>query len=416
MEQKIKDAPGLKWRRRATITTPYWVAGEADVAAGYQPKTVNLSHLVDTPEILAAQCRALQAELELWRAGHRRDPLAWDGTVRALLSIYQMHPESPYQKLRPSSLQSYNHYLKALEGHIGRRRVSDISGLDIKKWHRVWSSEGRHLAAAAMARAVLEAALSFGKIARLEGCSELLDIVREARRKLPRPRSRTQAMTAPQVIAARKAAHAAGNPSRALAYALVFETALRLWDVIGQWYPLDWPGMSMVIDPDRRRKWFGLQWEDIGPDLLVRYTPSKTSDRSGATIVYPLAKAPMVLEELRHWPPERRRGPVIVWEETGLPYINRSFSKMWRRDARAAGIPPGVWARDLRASAVTEGRAAGAARDDAQKVAGHSSERSTTIYDRAVLEAAERFAEARIAGRKQGGNATGNVRERGARN
>jgi len=80
-----------------------------------------------------------------------------------------------------------------------------------------------------VARAVLEAALSFGKIARLDECSELLDIVREARRSLPRPRSRTQTMTAAQVIAARKAAHAAGFPSRALAYALVFESVLRLW-------------------------------------------------------------------------------------------------------------------------------------------------------------------------------------------
>ena len=180
--------------------------------------------------------------------------------------------------------------------------------------------------------------------------------------------------------------------------------------MIGQWYPLDWPGMSDVIDPDRKRKWFGLQWEDIGPDLVIRYTPSKTSDRTGASISYPLAKAPMVLEELQHWPAEQRRGPMIVWEQSGLPYINKSFSRMWNHDAKAAGIAAGLWARDLRASAVTEGRAAGAARDDARQVAGHSSERTTQVYDRAVLEAAERFAEARVAGRKQSGNAGGNGR------
>ncbi|GLS29917.1 hypothetical protein SAMN04488498_110184 [Mesorhizobium albiziae] len=407
--EEIK-APGLKWIKRAKGATPFWVAGEADVKAGYHPKTVNLAHLADAPEILKAQCDALQAEMLLWRAGHRRDPLAFDGTVRAVLSIYQTHPDSPYHVLKPGSLRPYNHYLGAIEGHIGKRRLSEISGLDIKKWHRVWSNEGEHLAAAAMARAVLEAALSFGKIARLEGCAALLDIVRETRRKLPNPRARTQSMTADQVVAAREAAHAAGRPSRALAYAFVFETALRLWDVIGQWHPIDAPGISDVIDPARRQKWFGLQWDNIGDDMVVRYTPSKTADRTGASIIYPLSKAPMVLEELRRWPIEARRGPVIVSEECGRPYINRSFGKMWKADAKAAGIPGDVWARDLRASAVTEGRAAGAARDDARQVAGHSNVRTTAIYDRAGIEAAERFADARIRGRKQSGNDGGNGR------
>lgn len=56
-----------------------------------------------------------------------------------------------------------------------------------------------------------------------------------------------------------------------------------------------------------------------------------------------------------------------------------------------------------------EGRALNASTDDAQKVAGHTNKRTTaTIYDRAVLEAADRFAEARMKGRKQSGNAGGN--------
>lgn len=396
-------APGLKWIKRRAGRAPYWVADEAAVAAGYLPKSVNLAHLRDQPEIMVAQCNALQAEMLLWRTGHRRDPLAFDGTVLAVLSIYQRHEDSPFHTLKPSTLKPYRHYLGAVEGHIGKRRIASISGLDIKRWHRIWSSEGRHPAAASMALAVFEAALSFGKIARLDGCAALLDIIRETRRKLPKPRPRTASLTADQVVAVRAAAHAAGRPSRALAYAMVYESVLRLWDVIGQWHPLDAEGLSQTIDPERGQKWFGLRWEDIDADQLVRYVPSKTAERTGAAVIYPLAKAPMVQEELRHWPEEKRRGPMIVSEDTGLPYLSRSFAKMWKADAKAAGLPAGVWARDLRASGVTEGRAGGATRDDARQVAGHTSERTTEIYDRAVLQAAERFADARLKGRKTNG-------------
>lgn len=40
----------------------------------------------------------------------------------------------------------------------------------------------------------------------------------------------------------------------ALAYAMAFETTLRLWDVVGQWVPIDSLGVSDVIDPDREEK------------------------------------------------------------------------------------------------------------------------------------------------------------------
>ena len=80
----------------------------------------------------------------------------------------------------------------------------------------------------------------------------------------------------------------------------------------------------------------------------------------------------------------------------------------WNKDRKAAGIPQDVWARDLRASGVTEGRAHGAATDDAAKVAGHSKKDTTAqVYDRAALEAQRRFAGVRVAGREQAKNTPG---------
>lgn len=411
MDGKIK-APGLKWRKLASGGyTPIWIADENDVRNGYRPKTLNLSDIADLPAVLVARCNAAQADMLLWRAGYRHDPLKFDGTVKSLLSIYQRHPESPFHDLKPGTLRPYRHYLAKLEEHIGPRRIDEISGVDIKRWHKAWSQDGLYLSAAATARAVFEAALSFGILMRLPGAHDLSIIAKEARKKLPQPQPRTATATADQVIAARVAAHNKGRPSSALAYALVFETTLRLWDVIGQWWPIEREGMSDIIDQSAGMKWFGLRWEDVGEDLVLRFTPSKTKDTTGKEIAYPLAKAPMVVEELAHWPAESRKGPIIVSEESGLPYHARIFGQRWTVDRKAAGLPSSLWARDLRASGITEGRASNASTDDAAKVAGHASTRTTSkVYDRAVLEAAGRFADARLKGRERSGNGSGNTR------
>ncbi|KQZ20310.1 hypothetical protein ASD50_21705 [Mesorhizobium sp. Root552] len=404
-------APGLKWRKLASGPSPIWVADEADVKNGYQPKTVNLKHLADQPEMLAAKCASLQADMLLWRTGYRRDLLKFDGTIRSLLDVYELHERSPYRKLKHSSRRPYNHYIRRVRGHIGSVRLNDVTGVDILNWHDLWSEGGKHLAAAAMARAVLDAAISFGIMLRFAGCVELSTILRETRRKLPAPRSRETSMSAQEVISLRKSAHARGEPIMALAYALAFETVLRLWDVVGQWVPLDMPGVSVVIDAKREEKWFGLSWDSIGPDLMLEYTPSKTAETTHKTILYPLTKAPMVLEELAHWPVEKRSGPVIASPDTGLPYLEQNWRKRFNKDRKAAGIATNVWARDLRASGISEGRASNVSLDDAAKVAGHAGTRTTKkVYDRAVLEAADRFAEARLQGRERTGNGSGNAR------
>jgi hypothetical protein len=403
-------AVGLKWRKLASGLSPVWVADELDVKNGYQPKTVNLKHLADTPDILVAKCQALQADMLLWRAGYRRDTLKFDGTVRSLLDVYEVHASSPFQTLKPGSLRPYRHYLKNLRGHIGALRLGDITGVDIMKWHGIWSENGKHLAAAAMARAVFEAALSFGIMLRFDGCVELSTIFRETRKKLPAPKARTAVLTADQVVKARVAAHADKRPSSALAYALAFETTLRLWDVVGQWVPMDYPAISDVVDADRNEKWLGVRWEDIDDQLRLSYTPTKTATRTGATINYPLRMAPMVLEELAHVPAEMRRGPIIVSEVTGLPHREQPFRDRWHKDRKAADIPSRIWARDLRASGISEGRASEVSIDDAQKVAGHTRRETTNIYDRAVVEATDRFAAARLAGRERSGNNGGNAR------
>ncbi|TIN83065.1 hypothetical protein [Mesorhizobium sp.] len=410
------EAPGLVWIKRHTGYTPYWRPPSWYLPKGKakedKPPHINLSPLADKPGELVARCVSLMADANAWRAGLRSHVASFDGTFGQILKKYMKDPESTFFALRPSSRHPYEFYADRLIQEIGDRRMDAITGIDLKRWHERWSQGGEKLAASKMMRAVLDAAISFTIMSakpgspELRAASELREVLKTASRKIPNPRRRESTVTAEQVIALRAAAHADKRPSCALVYAMVFETTLRLWDVIGQWWPMDAPLISDVVmkphtSMKEAKKWFGVRWEDVGPNLVLRYVPSKTSAKTGLAVTFPLSKAPMVMEELAHWP-EPRSGPMVVCEGTGMPYSSNYFGEKWRLDREKAGIASNVWARDLRASGITEGRASGASTDDAAKVAGHASTKTTSaVYDRATLEAAERFADARAAKRKQ---------------
>lgn len=407
---------GLTWINRKNGRTPYWRAPAWYLPHGADkpPENVNLSPLADKPDELLKRCQGYESEALAWRAGLRSHVGSFDGTFGQIIQKYLHDEESTFRALRPGSRHPYEFYANKLAFELGELRVDEVTGIDLKRWHERWSEGGEKLAASKMMRAVLDAAISFTIMSakpgspELRAASELREVLKTASRKIPNPKRRESTVTAEQVIALRVAAHADGRPSCALVYAMVFETTLRLWDVIGQWWPMDAPLISDVVmtphtSMKESKKWFGIRWEDVGPGLVLRYVPSKTSAKTGLAVTYPLTRAPMVMEELAHWP-EPRTGPMIVCEGTGMPYSSNYFGEKWRLDRKAAGIADNVWARDLRASGITEGRASGASTDDAAKVAGHASTKTTSaVYDRATLEAAERFADARAAKRKEGG-------------
>lgn len=405
--QSNGGAPGLVWRKKADGHTPYWRAPAWYVdEAGKWRGHVNLSPLVAMPDVLVARCRSYQSEALAWKAGVRGHVGKFDGTFGGIIKKYLTDEDSTFFALRHGSRHPYEFYAKKIEYELGELRVDEVTGVDLKRWHERWSDGGKKLAASKMMRAVLDAAISYSIMSakagspELRASSELREILKTANRKIPNPKRREYTVTANDVVALRAAAHTDGRPSSALAYALVFETTLRLWDVIGQWLPMDSPGISDVVmtphtSMKEPKKWFGLRWEDIGADMVMRYTPSKTSAKTGLGVTFPISMAPMVMEELVHWP-EPRNGPAIVCEGTGQPYSGNYFGEFWRKDRKAVGLPAHIWARDLRASGISEGRAAAVATDDVAKVAGHSSTKTTSqIYDRAALEAAERFADAR---------------------
>jgi integrase len=401
------QAPGLKYRKRKRgCDTPYWIADEAAIKAGYPVKCVNLARYRDNPDMLRSRCVRLQAEMLLWVNGQRNSLPAFDGTFGSLIELYTSDPESSYHKLKPSSRHPYGVYAGKLKGHIGERRIDACDGRDVRKWFKVWAgvedlrSPNAKIPAARMGLTVLKSAVSFGVMCRLAGCAAFSAILREM--EFPTNRRRPFAPTVSQVEAVIAAAHAAGAPGRALAYAIQFETTLRQWDVTGQWVPLAEQGPSAVIDGDR--KWLGPTWSQVDEHLVLRLTHAKTAEMSGARSAYDLKLCPLVMRELAKMPPERRTGPLVIDERTGLPYRYDRFKDAWHADFKAAGIPAKVWNRDLRAGGVTEGGKAGASLEDRSKVAGHTDQRTTAdVYDRDVLEAHRRVAKARTAWRNDGG-------------
>jgi hypothetical protein len=393
MENEKTATPGLKYRPRADgRKIPVWCARADAIAAGFPLKTVNLSET--PPELLPARCQRLWAEM-LDHLGQRKRP-GFDGTIGSLIDVYTTAPESQFQKLKASSLHPYKIYAAKIKAMAGTRRVDALTGLDVMRWHEIWRQPHKPgdkplLGAATMALNVLKAALAFGQICGFDGCAALLSTTKLL--TLPRPQSRDEAPEAQDIERAREAAHALGKSRAALCYALQFDTTARQWDLIGQWFPLDDPRPSAILGYGK--KWIGPAWESIAGGVLT-IMPSKTALTTRARISVDLGLCPMVQEELARVPMADRRGPLIVNEGTGLPYLPNEFAVIWRKVRKAAELSPTLWNRDIRAGGITEGGIAGASADDRAKLAGHSSSKTTrAVYDRDVIVAANRVAEAR---------------------
>jgi hypothetical protein len=399
MEEPRPQAPGLIWRNGIT---PVWRASFAAKRAGYPVKWVNLACFANDPTLLIARCQRLQAEMLAFMSGRgERDRTPFDGTIGSLIEIYLTDRDSPYRRLKPSSVHPYDVYAARLKATVGSRRLDRCDGRDVRRWFEAWSAPaepgGRPtIAAAAFAMTVLKVALSFGIQCRLPGCADFKAILSEMRFASPAPRR--HAPTAADVKRAMAAAHKCGQPSAALAYALQFEATLRQWDVIGEWLPLSDPRPSALIVGNR--KWIGPTWSHIDAEMILTVTPTKTEKRSNARVVIDLKLCPMVMGEIAAIPAESRSGPLVRDTAKGLPFKHHAWQRLWRRVTAATGLSSELWNRDLRAGGITEAEDSGTRVEDRAKVAGHSNPKTTAeVYDRGVLEAHRRVARSRLAHR-----------------
>lgn len=403
-------APGLEWRPRKGGRVPVWVAPAEARKQGYSPPTVRLSAEPYAAEptstemlALASTCRRLSAEAKEWLSGLHNPPKAkYDGSLRSLINLYQVHDVGPFQGITAETRRSYVYNLGVLSKRIGARRVDRITGEDLLRWHRDFTKPrvpgGKPRVRFAHAlMTMLRIVLKFGKVLNISDAKALRSVMEDM--EFATAPQRDAFITPEQVVAVREAAHKRGLPSVALATAIMFEAVLRQKDVIGEWV-LDDSAEQTGAPVDRGRVWrTGLLWgEHVDPRTLVLDKPTSKS-RGRRRAEHDLATMPMVVEELVHVPAMRRIGPMIVCETTGRPWRARHFREIWRECARAAGVPDAVWCMDARAGGITEGSGSGADLAHVSKTATHTNLATTSRYNRDALSKSRAVAQLRVISR-----------------
>lgn len=333
-----------------------------------------------------------------------------DLTITGLIEAYKTDPISPYHKLRHRTRVNVDGVLRRIKTReiiagclrLGDVRLCDLKAVSFLKLHVLWSSDGKHLPMAHSMMASVRTVVNFGLLY-LENreCERISAVLH--RMKIPMGAARDHFLTAEQADAIRAQAHEEGCPSIALAQAIQFEGTFRQKDLVGEFVPMSEPGVSEITRVWKTKKitkiekWLrGLRWNEIDENLILRHITSKKLK----PVEVDLKFAPMVLEELQAMfcelgePLTRARlpasGPVIVDEETGIPYLTHAFRRRWRELARAVGIPDDVQNRDTRAGAITEAISFGVSIDDAGKAAAHSTTQMTARYSRGQAAATVR--------------------------
>lgn len=329
----------------------------------------------------------------LWNA---RTPLApkFDGTVGSLIDCYFTDPASPFVKrtIEYATRQNYKSLCKPLRAELGDRYLKDISGRDLQDWADIRINKGQIPMAHALI-GMLSTLCSFGgSMLDSEACRRLSAI--RSKMRFPMGKARTERLTAEQALSIIRYSLRHGRLSVAIAQALQFEGILRQKDAIGAWIPEDEREASAIIVEGF--KWVrGIPWNEIDDDLTVHHQTSKKKKMSNIS----LRDAPMVMEVLRHIAgigadEELTRdmlpssGPMVVNEDTGMPYQSYDFRRVWRQTANDLGIPKNVKSMDSRAGGISEAIDAGVDPDFVRQSANHAQFSTTAKYIRNQQHAA----------------------------
>jgi hypothetical protein len=410
----FENAPGLivrkygkdQWEAR-------WQARTDLIERGFTPKSVSV--WIGTQPTAAEQaavserCQGLQSEMRVW--GRGGTPVGgFDGTISGLVSSYLSDEDSPFHKQRHITKKNTRYVLRAIEetkitddAGVGRLlgdvHLGELNGRMVLRLHKQWTARGTTMAHGLVVR--LRAILNFGT-AILEDpeCQRLSGAL--GKMKFSQGGKRHNIITADQAIALRRMAHACHYHSIALAQAFQFELMLRQKDVIGEWVPISEPVMSDLVLTERGTKWArGLRWNELAVDgdtIILRHVTSKKNKE----LVVDLKGAPMVIEELSALKqPLPKSGPIIVSEETALPYDDATYRRTWRKLARLAKIPDDVFNMDSRAGGISEATNAGADLEHVRHAATHSDIATTQGYSRDSVEKVKEVQRLRVASRNK---------------
>jgi hypothetical protein len=412
---KIEDAPGHIWRKHTRGWECRWQCRTDMVEKGFTPKSQQLfvGEAPNETEIAHIQdnCRRLQDEMLEFSRGGLPAVSTFEGSLRSLIDCYQTDPDSRYHKLRYKVRRNTDYKLRRLAEAHGHEDLGDISGRTILAWYNEWTGGGVKLSTGKAYVGQLRTLFSFGRsLLEIEDCVRLGVIMHDFRAESGRRGQK--GLTSDYADAIRyKARIGFSWPSISLAQAFQFECTFRQKDVIGEWVPLNEPGISDIIDGDE--KWIrGILWQEIDDNLILRHRTSKKQKDA----VVDLKLAPMVLEELReyaggqpivtidkatkavtvhrHLLPEA--GPIIRCDTNGIPWTDCEFRRKWRKVANAANVPKDVKNMGSRHGAIEEAIQSGVPVEFVRHAATHSNVSQTLAYDDSQAKSTARTMEARI--------------------
>lgn len=411
---EVDDAPGLAWRPRPDGWLATWVARPDIVKKGFRPKTQRLTLVAGVPTLeerlyIQSECERLQRQMLSFGRGKSLAPGAFKGTVQALIDAYQSDPDSPYHELRAVSRRNYDNNLKMLGTDCGTRMLHALTARDFRRWYKAWrypdgpDGPDRPYTAhggISMMRMILSFGIAFEVENVLPGqvsqCARLKTILSEM--EFENGGARKEQLTYQQAVAIIAEANRRGEHSIALVQAGMSDLGAHQKDFLGEWVKMSEPGLSDVTY--HGEKWlYGIRWEEITVDLLLDHKMAKS--RKGKVLEFDLKHYPLLMAELARIPPERRQGPLVICEKTGLPWAPMTFRQHWRDIARAVGVPDNVQNMDTRAGVITETvDALNGNLEAARKQAGHTSLKTTGRYSRGDRDSNSKTAIARVERRR----------------
>lgn len=404
---RFENAPGLVVRaRRDGSWVAFWQARTDIAKAGYRPPYVPLWRGLKPSRAdqvyVADRCHRFQNEMLTYAHGGVQQVATFDGTIRSLIDCYRSDTDSSYFKIRYRTRENYDSLCRRILADLGDKAIREIDARTLLRSHERWTEDG-HIAMAHSLMGMMRTLATFGAtLLKSRDCRELKVTLADMRFTTPKPR--TERLTAEHAEAIRAKAHEVKLPELALAQAIQFEAMLRQKDVIGEWVPQAEPGLSDVTYAGQ--KWLrGIRWNEIDANLILRHTTSKR----GKDVEVDLKLAPMVMAEFKaiYGSADRAAlpaaGPVIVYSETGRPFITYQFRWVWRKVADLAGIPRSVRNMDSRAGAISEATDAGAELEHVRHAATHSNISMTSRYSRGAAEKTAKVMQQRAAHRSKTG-------------
>ncbi|MGM5018684.1 hypothetical protein [Tardiphaga sp. 367_B4_N1_1] len=395
----ITAAPGLAWRPRKNGWAAVWLCRQDIRELKFEPATHQIgvfeSELTEADLVLIRkECERLQEEM--YRFVENR-PKVFGGRYRDLINSYQTDPDSDYQRMRPSSRSSADSLLRRIsKNKFADLKLRDIGLRDLRHLYNDFrwpdGEDGREMISTAhdvisMVRMTFSYGTKFeiekASRDRLSECARIRSILREERFENAKPNEESMTLVQCEGIVAN--AIADGFPSIALAQTMQWALRARQKDILGEWVHEKERGISVIPHADGLKWLRGARWEEISDTMRLSHPISKS--RTGKVLERDLNQYPMLMAELMKVPPEKRTGPIVICEMTGLPWKTSTFRKFWRAIATKAGVPATVMNMHSRAGGITETiEATNGNLEAARKEAEHSNISTTVIYSRRKLQ------------------------------